>query len=170
MKKIIIMITLLALNTYSESGRLVDQSSGNGSKFTVLTNGASFHIGDRVYVLELDQSADALLERKLRSNKIPLRVHKTGALHAFNLVSQVAGISIVCGEGVNSDLEVSLNTKDQTLYQTIELICLQIGAKMEIKDNSVLILPNKKVANQPLQPTVETPVESGKVQGTAAEL
>ncbi|MFC1467309.1 hypothetical protein ACFLQY_01265 [Verrucomicrobiota bacterium] len=62
--------------------------------------------------------------------------------------------------------------RERTFVAIIGIICAIISGTCVgwVSENYIAKSSDKKIANQKLQPTVKTPVESGDEQGTAAEL
>ncbi len=126
-----------------ESGKLVEIDSGTASETTALTNGASFKIGDKTYRLEIEQSVKERNLEQLHSRSMPIHMQDLACRDAFNMLTHLSGVTIVCAGDLDKQAKVSINTQDDPLMDVIEQICFQIGAEATIRKGIIWITIEK---------------------------
>ncbi|VGO16509.1 hypothetical protein PDESU_05100 [Pontiella desulfatans] len=126
------------------SAKLVDSETGASSEVTVLTNGASFKMGEKTYRLELDQSADDKFIESLSQERAPLRIHDLPAYEAFNMLTLLSDAAIVCSRSVEKDLKISINTQHDSIISIIDQICFQIDAEATVRNKTFWITAKKQ--------------------------
>ena len=126
-----------------DSAKLVEVDTGIASAATVLTNGASFKVGEKTYRLEIEQSEKERLVEKQLSRSIPIHMQEVACKDAFNLLTSLSGITIVCAGDVDRQAKVSINTQDDPIMDVIEQICFQIGAEAAVRKGTIWITAEK---------------------------
>ncbi|MEI6892990.1 MAG: hypothetical protein V5783_12600 [Pontiella sp.] len=124
------------------SGKLIQIETGETSASTVLTNGARFTVGTVSFRLEIEpvkpvKLADA--QERLNRKGSPIRMVDLPAKEAFNMLTHLSGTAIVCARNVEKEVEVSINTQDNSVMTVIEQVCFQIDAKATFRDGTVWI-------------------------------
>ncbi|MDF7807093.1 hypothetical protein P4E94_06565 [Pontiellaceae bacterium B12219] len=139
---VVILFSLVAAGTaQSLSGKLVQIDSGASSASTTLTNGAVFKVGGSTYRLEMESPAGADLNDILSRKGMPIRLVDLPSKDAFTMLTHLSGVTIVCGPGVNKDIEVSINSQEDSIMSVIEQICFQINAEATVRKGTVWITP-----------------------------
>ena len=126
-----------------ESGKLVEVDTGTASEATVLTNGASFKIGEKTYRLEMEQSVKEWNVEDLHSRSMPIHMQNLSCEDAFNMLTHLSGVTIICSGDVDKQAKVSINTQDDPIMDVIEQVCFQIGAEATIRKGSIWITVEK---------------------------
>ena len=143
----IIALVFIATFAIAESAKIIDIDTGKSYSISSLTNGSTFKIDGKVYRLEIEQTETDVFKQKLAGMKIPIRLHATRVSDVVSLINQLTGVQIVLASEVNQDTKISLSIKNESILETIDLICFQIGAKAEYTENSVRIIPSKQEEN-----------------------
>jgi len=126
-----------------ESAKLVEVDSGIASEVTALTNGASFKVGDKTYRLEIETVQREDLAEQLRTRSVPIQMNQVAGRDAFNLLTHLSGVTIVCAGDVDKDAKVNVNTQDDPIMDVIEQICFQIGAEASVRKGTIWITAKK---------------------------
>ena len=126
-----------------QSGKLVQTDTGASSASTVLTNGASFNVGTITYRLEIQSTDNSDSLAMLNRKGAPVRMVDLPAHEAFTMLTHLSGATIVCGRSVEKELNVSINSQDDSFMSVIEQICFQIDAEATIRKGTVWITPVK---------------------------
>lgn len=140
----VIASVFLASLAIGESAKIIDVDTGQSYPVASLTNGSTFKIDGKTYRLEIEQTEADAFKQKLSGMKIPIRLHSVRLPEAVTIINQITGVQIVLAPEIDQDIKISLHIRDESMLETIEIICFQIGAEAEYTENSVRIIPAKQ--------------------------
>lgn len=140
---LIVMLGVAGAIAETQTGTLVEVETGTRSDAIVLTNGAEFKLGEKTYRLEIAVTESETLEQRFSGKGVPLQLSEVTTKDAFTIITQLYGAPIVCAQGVDKELTVSVNTQDASVMSLIEQICFQISATSTFRDGTFWISPQK---------------------------